>query len=114
MLLRCWSGLVGEEGGGFFQDLALLAQNPVLATQAADLLVFLGAQPVGATAGIEISLLDPGLQGLIGDPQVSNLQSRITIEIWPPCLTISSTRYNGITRQSIFPRHGTGSRVAPS
>ncbi len=54
----------------FFQDLALLAQDPVLTTQAAELLALLGGQAVSAAAGIEISLHDPVPQGLIGDPQI--------------------------------------------
>ncbi len=39
------SGLLGEEGGRFFQDLALLAQDPVLAAEAAEFLALLRGQP---------------------------------------------------------------------
>jgi hypothetical protein len=56
---------------GFFQDRALLAQNPVLASQAPQLLLVVARQPVAALARIHISLFEPHAQGLARHPQLT-------------------------------------------
>ena len=62
-MLRC------EEGRGFFQDLALLDQDPVLAAQLPELVALLAGQPVLALPAIELGLLAPVAQGLGRDAQ---------------------------------------------
>src|SRR5437867_3237301 len=59
MLLRSRLRLLREPGRGFFQDLPLFTQRPVLATQLAQLFALLARQSVLATAVIEIGLADP-------------------------------------------------------
>jgi hypothetical protein len=49
----------GEEGRGFFQDLALLLEPAHVAAQPAQLLALLAGQAVTALTGIELGLPDP-------------------------------------------------------
>jgi len=55
---------------GIFQDLALLAQDPVLASQAPQLFLLLTRETVAALAFVEIRLFEPEPQRLAGHPQV--------------------------------------------
>jgi hypothetical protein len=63
---------------GFFQDLAFLAQDPVLAAQPAQpaqFLLLVGGQSVMALPLVEIGLLEPQPQCLAGHAQfASNLR----------------------------------------
>jgi hypothetical protein len=52
-------GLPGEENRGLAEDLALLAQLPVLAAQPPQLLTLGRGQSIGAVAGVQVSLADP-------------------------------------------------------
>jgi hypothetical protein len=53
------TGLPGEENRGLTEDLALLAQLPVLAAQPPHLLTLSRGQAVMAVAGVQVSLADP-------------------------------------------------------
>src|SRR5712691_11833690 len=59
MLLRDRLRLLREPGRGFFQDLPLFTKRAVLATEMDQLGAFLGRQPVGALAFVEIGLAHP-------------------------------------------------------
>jgi hypothetical protein len=63
-------GLPGEENRGLAQDLALLAQVPVLTPQPAQLLTLAADQPVGAPASIKIGTLDPLADRGLGQAQL--------------------------------------------
>jgi hypothetical protein len=53
------AGLLREEGRGFFQDLALLAQDPVLAAQPAQFFLFVSGQAVTTLPFIQLRLFYP-------------------------------------------------------
>src|SRR2546425_838660 len=59
MLLRARLRLLREPGRGFFQDLPLFTERPVLASQPDQLLTLLGRQAVSALAVIQVGLADP-------------------------------------------------------
>src|SRR4029450_2544352 len=63
-------GLPSEESRCLLEDLPLLPQHPVLAAQPPQLLQLAGGQPVVAVPRIQIGLLDPDPQALLGDIQV--------------------------------------------
>src|SRR6266516_1553544 len=68
--LRGRSGLLGEEGRRFFQDVALLLERANASAQTDELIAFLGGKTVGATALVEVGLLHP-------DPKRLDAHSKI-------------------------------------
>src|SRR5262245_22560188 len=55
---------------GFFQDLPLLAEDPVLTAQPSQFLLLVTGQPITALAFIQICLLEPQPEGLGGHAEI--------------------------------------------
>src|SRR4051794_19161897 len=62
--------LLGEEGRGFFQQVALHPQNAVLGAQPPQLVALGGRQPVLAPASVQVGLAHPIADDLAGAAQI--------------------------------------------
>src|SRR3954447_15452715 len=62
--------LLGEEGRGFFQQVALQAQDAVLGAQPPELVALGGGQPVVTAPGVQVGLAEPVPDDLAGAAQI--------------------------------------------
>jgi hypothetical protein len=65
-----WRICPSEESRGLLEDLSFLPQHSVLAPQPPQLLQLAGGQPSIAAALVQVGLLDPDQQALLGDAQI--------------------------------------------
>src|SRR5204863_7733605 len=112
VLGRDRAGLPGEPGRGFFQDVALLAQDSVLTTEPAELLALVGGQTVLAVAVVASSLCDPVADRLRG--RLELLREFLGLTAGPDEFDHAAAELRRVWRMGfrhrglLFPRKGSG------
>src|SRR5262249_42004544 len=96
-------GDVAARHSNFFQDLALLAQNPVLSPQSPQLLLLVGGQAIAAFPLVQISLFEPEPERLAGHAQLAG-----NLGVRPPARARQADRLGAELRRIgwLAPRHG--------